>query len=99
MRSLTIQPTGITFRPDNSRVLIRPFIPGDPARIVNIIGRALALSEAETEEQLAVVEADFSSRHTDIRTVWQQHFARVKPHVFSSRPLSDGMKRFFSSVT
>jgi predicted GH43/DUF377 family glycosyl hydrolase len=88
MRSLSFQPTGITIRPDNSRVLIRPFIPGDPARIVNIIGRALALSEAETEEQLAAVTADFGNRHFDIRAIWRLHFEKVKAHVFSSRPLS-----------
>ncbi len=88
MRSLTIKPTGITFRPDNSRVLIRPFIPGDLARIVNVIGRALALSEAETEEQLALVIADFGGRHVDIRAIWRQHFEKVRAHVFSSRPLS-----------
>jgi predicted GH43/DUF377 family glycosyl hydrolase len=88
MRSLNIQPTGITFRPDSSRVLIRPFIPADPARIVNIIGRALAMSEAECEEQLVAVTADFGSRHVDIRAVWRQHFERIKAHVFSSRPLS-----------
>ncbi len=98
MRSLTIHPTGVTFRPDNSRVLIRPFIPGDPARIVNIIGRALALSEAETEEQLAAVAADFGSRHIDIRAIWQRHFEKVKAHVFSSRPLSVARQLYLGAL-
>jgi len=98
MRSLTIQPTGITFRPDSSRVLIRPFIPGDPARIVNIIGRALALSEAETEEQLAAVAAGFSSRHLDIRAIWVRHFQKVKGHVFSSRPLSEARQLYIGAL-
>ncbi len=98
MRSLTIHPTGITFRPDNSRVLIRPFIPGDPARIVNIIGRALALSEAETAEQLTAVSADFDSRHVDIRAIWRQHFEKVKAHVFSSRPLSEARQLYIGAL-
>jgi len=98
MRSLTIQPTGITFRPDNSRVLIRPFIPGDLARIINIIGRALALSEAETEEQLAAVAAGFSSRHLDIRAIWRRHFEKVKAHVFSSRPLSEPRQLYIGAL-
>ena len=98
MRSLSIQPTGITFRPDNSRVLIRPFIPGDPARIVNVIGRALALSEAETEEQLAAVTADFGSRHVDIRAIWRKHFDKVKAHVFSSRPLSETRQLYIGAL-
>ena len=98
MRSLSFQPTGITFRPNNSRVLIRPFIPGDPARIVNIIGRGLALSEAETEEQLAAVTADFGSRHVDIRAIWRQHFDKVKVHVFSSRPLSETRQLYIGAL-
>jgi len=89
MRSLNITQSGIVFRPDSSRVLIRPFIPADPARVVNIIGRALALSEAETAEQLAAVRADFASRHSKIEAIWRAHFERVRAHVFSGRPLSD----------
>ena len=98
MRSLKIQPTGITFRPDESRVLIRPFIPGDPARIVNIIGRALALSEAEAGEQLAAITADFGSRHVDIRAIWQSHFEKVRPHVFSSLPLSETRRLYIGAL-
>lgn len=98
MRSLTLQPTGITFRPDHSRVLIRPFIPGDPARVVHIIGRALAMSEAETEEQLAAVTADFGSRHVNIRAIWRHHFERVKAHVFSGRPLSETRQLYLGAL-
>ena len=93
-----MQPTGITFRPDSTRVLIRPFVPGDPARIVPVIGRALALSEAETEEQLAAVLADFGSRHVDIRAIWKQHFQKVKAHVFSSRPLSEARQLYIGAL-
>ena len=89
MRRLTLQPTGFTLRPNSARVLIRPFIPSDPARIVNIVARALSLSEAEAEEQLASVTADFGSRHQHLRAAWLRHFERVKTHVFTGRPLSE----------
>jgi len=98
MSHLNIQPTGVLFRPDSSRVLIRPFIPGDPARIVNIIGRALALSEAETEAHLVAVAEDFGKRHLDIRTLWRQNFERVKQHVFSSRPLSEARQLYIGAL-
>ncbi len=98
MRSLNIIPSGVTFRPDSSRVLIRPFIPGDSARVINIIGRALALSEAECVEQLEAVGADFSSRHFDIRAVWRKHFEKVKAHVFSSRPLSEARQLYIGAL-
>ena len=98
MRSLGIHPTGVTLRPNNARVLIRPFIPGDTARVVNVIGRALALSEAEVEEQLVAVTEDFGSRHLNLRTFWRRHFERVKAHVFSGRPLSEARLLYIGAL-
>jgi len=89
MRSLNITPSSVIFRPDSSRVLIRPFIPADPGRVVNIIGRALALSDLETAEQLEAVRAGFGHRHSRIDAIWRAHFERVKAHVFSSRSISE----------
>jgi predicted GH43/DUF377 family glycosyl hydrolase len=98
MRSLNIIHTGVSFRPDSSRVLIRPFIPADPARIVNIIGRALALTEEDTERSLAEVTSEFASRHADIRAIWRTHFERVKSHIFTSRPLSETRQLYIGAL-
>lgn len=98
MRSLKIQPTGVALRPNSARVLIRPFIPSDPARIVNILGRALALTEAETEEQLIAVVRDFDSRHLSLRTFWRRHFDLVKPHLFSDRVLSEARQLYIGAL-
>lgn len=98
MRSLTIQQSGITLRPNNARVLIRPFVPGDTARVVNVIGRALAFSEGEIEEQLVAVTEDFGSRHLNLRTFWRRHFDRVKAHVFSGRPLSEARQLYIGAL-
>ncbi len=85
-------------RPNSARVLIRPFIPGDTARVVNIIGRAIALSEAEIEEQLVAVTEDFGSRHLNLRAFWRRHFDRVKAHVFSGRPLSEARQLYIGAL-
>jgi predicted GH43/DUF377 family glycosyl hydrolase len=98
MRGLTLHPTGVTLRPNSARVLIRPFIPSDPARIVNILGRALALTEAEVEEQLVAVTEDFGSRHLNLRTFWRRHFDRVKTHIFSGRPLSEARQLYIGAL-
>jgi len=95
---MTIHPSGVTMRPNVARVLIRSFIPGDPARIVNIIGRALALSEAEIEEQLVAVTEDFGSRHLNLREFWRRHFAQVKSYVFSGRPLSEARQLYIGAL-
>jgi predicted GH43/DUF377 family glycosyl hydrolase len=98
MRSLNIRPTGVTFRPDSSRVLVRSFISADPARVVNIIGRALALSQVETVEHLAAVTEEFASRHADIRAVWRINFERVKAHVFSGRRISEARQLYIGAL-
>jgi predicted GH43/DUF377 family glycosyl hydrolase len=98
VRRLTLQPTGITLRPNSARVLIRPFIPADPARIVNTLGRALALSEAEIEEQLVAITDAFGSRHLNLRTLWRRHFDLVKAHVFSGRPLSEARQLYIGAL-
>src|SRR5260370_7872108 len=98
VRSLNIQQSGIELRPNSARVLIRPFIPGDTARVVNIIGRALALSEAEIEEQLVAVTEDFGSRHLNLRTFWRRHFERAKAHLFTGRPLSEPPRLYIATL-
>ncbi|MDD5200021.1 MAG: glycoside hydrolase family 130 protein, partial [Terrimicrobiaceae bacterium] len=81
MSGIDVQPTGIVFRPDSKRVLVRPFISSDPARVGHIIARALSLSEAEVEAQLAILRADFGARHIDLETCWRRHFAMVRSHL------------------
>ena len=48
MNPIRIRRHAATFTPDSARVILRPFIPVNPQRITNIIGRALAMSEEET---------------------------------------------------
>lgn len=98
MRRLNIQPSGITLEPNNARVLIRPFVPASPARVVNILGRALALSETETEDQLAAVTEDFGARHLDLHTIWRRHFQLVQSHVFSGRALSEARQLYIGAL-
>ena len=74
--------------PDSARVIIRPFIPSDPLRITAVIGRTLALTEAEVVASLETVRAEFDSRHYDIDAVLLDHFSKVKQHIFTQRPLS-----------
>jgi predicted GH43/DUF377 family glycosyl hydrolase len=98
MRSLTLHPSGFVMRPESGRVLVRPFISSSAARIVNVIGRALALSEAETEQELAAIVEDFSGRHLDIQSFWRRHFALVKQHVFTDRPLSEARQLYIGAL-
>jgi len=78
---VAVRPTGIVFRPDSKRVLVRPFVPSEPVRVSHIIARALALGESEVESQVALLRADFSNRHIDLEACWLRHFAMVRGHI------------------
>ncbi len=88
MIHIPLQRHPILLLPDSARVIIRPFIPSDPLRITAVIGRALALTEREVGAALDAVHFEFESRHYDIEDVLLLHFAKVKHHVFTQRPLS-----------
>ncbi len=88
MNRLPIRRHEIILQPESARVIIRAFIPSSARRLSTIIGRALALTEAEVEIELSAVHADFDSRHLDIESALLQHFAKVQSEIFTQRPLS-----------
>src|ERR1043166_3277046 len=95
---MKLHPTGVLLRPDNKRVVVRPFVPIDPTRVEHIITRALALSEQETEKQLSLVRADFSNRHIDLDKSWLRNFEKVRGHIGDSQTISEGRKLFIGAL-
>src|SRR6201997_4032072 len=91
-------PTGVLLRPDNKRVVVRPFIPIDPTRVEHIIARVLALTEQETEEQLSLVRADFNERHIDLDKSWLRHFEKVRAHIRDDERISEGRRLFIGAL-
>ncbi len=97
MSSVTVRPTDIIFRPDNKRVLVRPFISPDPALVIRIIERALSLGELEMEAALAHLRADFGPRHVDLEACWRRHFAMVRHHL-GGREVSVGRQLYIGAL-
>ncbi len=60
--------------PEKSRVLIRPFVPGSPARIKGILKRIMRMTEEEAKAVLANVFIEFRDRHRDIEGVFVQRY-------------------------
>ena len=95
---MKIYPTSVDFRPDNKRVVVRPFISTDPNLVRNIIGRALSLSEAEVEAELAGVRTDFCERHIDLDKSWLRHFEMVKLHLQLDVPISETRRLYIGAL-
>lgn len=88
MNSISLCRHEVTLLPQSARVIIRPFIPAEAHRITTIIGRALALTEEETAQDLVNVLSEFDGRHFDIESLLLANFTKVEKHLFTQRPLS-----------
>ena len=88
MTPIRLRRHSVTFQPESARVIIRPFIPGKPQVIANILARALALSEVDAEAQLQTILVEFASRHFDIESVLLAHYEKVRPRISSQAPIS-----------
>lgn len=89
--------TDVFINPDRGRVLIRPFLPATEQRIVKIIARLLALSEAEIDVLLAQLMKDFAERHQRAKDLFLERFEFVRPHLVTDLALSEARKLMIGS--
>ena len=66
---------------ESSRVITRPHIPGDSARIKALIGRVARLGDDDVQHLLDAIMQDFSGRHRNFREVLERNFSRIAEHV------------------
>jgi len=86
----------VTLRPDARRVLIRPFRPSmgpngqvDVPRVLKIMTRVLALTEAEAQRQWDVINADFAGRHLELNSYFLRRFDDVSPYLPTDAALTE----------
>ncbi len=84
--------TGIVLRPNNSRVVIRPFQPASEHQIERILGRVASLSEAEVDLLLEDVMQEFRDRHQTTRQFFLRRFEQIRSHLLTDQPLSENRK-------
>ena len=76
----------IVMQPDDRRVVIKLFVPGEDAQMVqnrasSLIERILQLDEAETARLLEEVLNRFAGRHHDLLATFQHHYELVQHRV------------------
>ena len=87
--SIHVKRTATVLRPDQSRVLLRPFSPGDPQRTGRIIARIMSLPEDRVGLLLDKVSAEFSQRHQRIRELFLERFEQVRGLLLTDAELSE----------
>ena len=88
MKHLIVCRNDLALLPDSSRVIIRPFIPGNPRIVESVLKRALALSETKVTTELHALQADFKNRHFDIESLLLHHYRKVQAQIVTEHPLS-----------
>lgn len=83
---MQVKRTGTFIYPDQSRVLLRRFVPGDSERVARIVGRIMALPEEQVGALLDDVTVEFSQRHRQIHSLFRERFEEMR----ESMPEFDG---------
>jgi len=87
--SIRVQRTSTILRPDQSRVLLRPFRHEDPERSRRIIARIMSLPENQVGPLLKDVAAEFSHRHQQIHKSFLERFEQVRDLVMTDEVISE----------
>jgi predicted GH43/DUF377 family glycosyl hydrolase len=84
-------------RPDQSRVLLRPFSPGDSQRVASIIARIMSLPEDRVGFLLEEISAEFSQRHQQIHNLFLDRFEQVREMLLTDEGLSEERRLLIGS--
>jgi predicted GH43/DUF377 family glycosyl hydrolase len=94
MNPIEVTRTSVRFLPDSRRVITKTFLPGERifpdghSRAVLVIGRILAMPEAEVLSTLEETRELFAHRHRDLTATLERNFSVVAHHVDDPGTLS-----------
>jgi predicted GH43/DUF377 family glycosyl hydrolase len=84
-------------RPDQSRILLRPFNPGDSQRAARIIARIMTIPEEQVAPLLEEISAGFSRRHQNIRKLFLERFKQVRGAFLTDEGVSEQRRQLIGS--
>mgnify|MGYP002632053379 CR=1 FL=1 len=95
--AIRVSRTNTILEPDQSRVLLRPFSPGDSQRVGRIIDRIMSLPEERVSALLEEVTAEFAERHQQIRKMFLERFEQVREQHIRTDDLSEQRRLLIGS--
>jgi predicted GH43/DUF377 family glycosyl hydrolase len=95
--SIHLKRTTTILKPDQSRVLLRPFTPGDSQRVGGIVDRIMLLPEEQVGTLVEGISAEFSQRHQQIRTVFLERFEQVHDLLSADGDISEQRRLLIGS--
>ena len=95
--SIHVSRTATVLKPDQSRVLLRPFSPGNTKRARRIIARILSLPEDRVGPLLEEVSTEFSQRHQHIRDIFLERFEQLREMLLTDQDISEQKRLLIGS--
>jgi predicted GH43/DUF377 family glycosyl hydrolase len=95
--AIRLRRSSTILKPDPSRVLLRPFHPGNAERVSSIIARIMTLPEDRARLLLDEVSAEFSGRHQGIHQLFLQRFEQVREMLSTDEEISEQRQMLIGS--
>jgi len=95
--SIPITRTPLILAPDQSRVLLRQFSPGDSERAASVIARIMSISENCVPALIEEISAEFSPRHEGIRSLFLERFEQVRESAPEGAEFSAGRRQLIGA--
>jgi predicted GH43/DUF377 family glycosyl hydrolase len=89
--------TDTILKPDQSRVLLRPFDPGGAQRAHSIISRIMLLPEAAVGLLVEEISIGFSERHQHLRERFLERFEQVRSSIPPTEKMSEQRRLLIGS--
>lgn len=83
----------IKLTPSPQRMLLRPFIPGNPAQVEHILFRVFSIPKKEQIRILDKLYLRFKDERENIRSVFFRHFEHVKGYLHTDMHITDELKQ------
>jgi predicted GH43/DUF377 family glycosyl hydrolase len=89
---MDLKRTNVLIKPNNARVLVRPFEFADTQRALRIVARVMSLSEEEIERLVNELLSEFHGRHQKARQFMLHRFEFARQYLLTDAPVSDNRK-------
>jgi predicted GH43/DUF377 family glycosyl hydrolase len=86
---MDLKRTDILIKPNNARVLVRPFEFTDPQRAFRIVARVMALSEDEVDQLVAELFKEFHGRHQKARQFILHRYDFARQYLLTDAAVSE----------
>src|ERR1700704_3400024 len=87
--SMELKRTDILIKPNNARVLVRPFEFADSQRAFRIVARVMSLAEEEVDRLVNDLFTEFHGRHQKARQFMLRRFEYARQFLLTDAPISE----------